>query len=195
MGPCFTRRYATDLAAGTYIALPIVKRGVVDFAVGADWTPVAGDVKITKDNGTAGNITTLPTAIAAGNTAFWYFSLTAAELTCKQVMVTVADAATKAIEDTAFIVETFGDSSAMYPGDLSLGVETVVYTDTNTGRTVTLRQAVNGLFIALGPTAGVGGSGTVAASGPALTATGTPAWSFVCDSAGNHTTATFTPPA
>ena len=36
-----------------HIYLPIVKRAVVDFAVSADWTPAAGDVKISKDGGAA----------------------------------------------------------------------------------------------------------------------------------------------
>ena len=117
----FKRKYNTLTVTGTTaIRIPIIKRAVVDFAVGADWTPAAGDVKIAIDGASAANVTNLPTAVAMGNTAYWEFILTAAELTCKSCVVTVADSATKAVEDQAFIVETFGHASAMYPADFSL---------------------------------------------------------------------------
>ena len=54
-----------------------------------------------------------------GNTAMWQFILTAAELSCKQLLVTVADSATKAVEDTMFMVETYGHASASYAADFS----------------------------------------------------------------------------
>ena len=117
----FKRKYNTLTVTGTTaIRIPIIKRAVVDFAVGADWTPAAGDVKIAIDGASAANVTNLPTAVAMGNTAYWQFILTAAELTCKSCVVTVADSATKAVEDQAFIVETFGHASAMYQADFSL---------------------------------------------------------------------------
>jgi hypothetical protein len=100
----------------------MIKRGVVDFAVSADWTPAAGDVKVSKDGGAAANIGTLPTAVAMGNGAYWKFVFSDAELSCKRLIVTVADSATKAVEDQAFIVETYGNASAMYPVDLSASV-------------------------------------------------------------------------
>jgi hypothetical protein len=119
----FLRKYNTLTVTGTTaIRIPIIKRGVVDFAVSADWTPAAGDVKIAIDGAAAANVTNLPTAVTMGNTAYWEFILTAAELTCKSCVVTVADSATKAVEDQAFIVETFGHASAMYPVDLSASV-------------------------------------------------------------------------
>lgn len=113
----FARKYNTNTASGTHIRIPIIKRDVVDFAVGADWTPAAGDVKVSKDGGTAANIGTLPSAVTMGNTAYWEFQLSSSELSCKQLVVTVADSATKAVEDQAFVVETFGHASAMYPSD------------------------------------------------------------------------------
>lgn len=117
----FLRKYNTLLVTGTTaIRIPIIKRGVVDYAVGADWTPAAGDVKINIDGAGAANVTNLPTAVAMGNTAYWEFVLTAAELSCKQCIVTISDAATKAVEDQCFNVETFGNASAMYAADLSL---------------------------------------------------------------------------
>ena len=117
----FMRKYNTLLVTGTTaIRIPIIKRAVVDYAVGADWTPAAGDVKVFVDGAAVANITNLPTAIAAGNTAFWEFIITAAELSCKQLLVTISDATTKVIEDQAFIVETYGHASSMYAADLSL---------------------------------------------------------------------------
>lgn len=117
----FFRKYNTLLVTGTTaIRIPIIKRGVVDFAVGADWTPAAGDVKVFVDAAGVANITNLPTAIASGNTAQWEFILTAAELSCKQILVMISDSATKVVEDQCFIVETYGNASAMYAADLSL---------------------------------------------------------------------------
>lgn len=116
----FLRKYNTLTVSGTTaIRIPIIKRGVVDFAVSADWTPAAGDVRIAIDGAAAANVTNLPTAVTMGNTAYWQFVLTAAELTCKSCIVTVADSATKAVEDQSFIVETFGHTDAMYQADLS----------------------------------------------------------------------------
>lgn len=120
MGATFLRKYNTLTVTGTTaIRVPMIKRAVVDFAVGADWTPASGDCKIAIDGAAAANVTNLPTAVAMGNTAYWEFILTAAELTCKSSIVTVADSATKAVEDQAFVVETFGNASAMYQADLS----------------------------------------------------------------------------
>lgn len=126
----FQRRYNTLLVTGTTaIRVPIIKRGVADYAVGADWTPVAGDVKIAVGAAAPTNITTLPTAVTSGNAAFWEFILTAAELTAKQAVVTISDAAVKAVEDTCFSVETFGDPSAMRSDCLgSDGSVTFTYT-------------------------------------------------------------------
>lgn len=116
----FLRKYATLTVTGTTaIRIPITKRGVVDWAVGADWTPAAGDVKVSIDGASPANVTNLPTAVASGNTAYWEFIPTAAEVTCKQAIYTISDAATKAIEDDGFIIETFGHASAMYPADMS----------------------------------------------------------------------------
>lgn len=123
----FLRKYNTATAAATHLSIPIIKRGVVDFAVGADWTPAAGDVKVTKDGDyvNTANITTLPTAKTHGNGAIWEFQFSATELSCKKLEVTVVDAATKAVEDTMFIIETYGNASAMIPFDLSDTQQTV----------------------------------------------------------------------
>jgi sugar phosphate isomerase/epimerase len=95
------------------IYIPIIKRAAADFAVSADWTPAAGDVKISKDGGAAANVTTLPTAITMGNTAIWAFALSATEMQANQVVVTVSDAATKVVEDDAFVIETYGTAQGI----------------------------------------------------------------------------------
>lgn len=108
-----------EYGVATHIYVPIIKRGVVDFAVGADWTPAAGDVKISKDGGAAANVTNLPSAIAMGNGAYWDFSLTATEMQAAQIVVTVADSATKAVEDQSFLLATYGNASARHKVNLN----------------------------------------------------------------------------
>jgi hypothetical protein len=103
-----------EYGVATHIRIPIPKRGVVDFAVGADWTPAAGDVKIDKDGGGANNVTNLPAATAMGNTAYWDFSLTATEMQAAQIVVTVSDSATKAVEDQSFLICMYGNASARH---------------------------------------------------------------------------------
>jgi hypothetical protein len=111
--------YLSKYGVARHIYLPIVKRAVVDFAVGADWTPAAGDVKISKDGGAAANVTNLPSAIVMGNAAMWDYSLTATEMQAAQVNVTVADSATKAVEDQFFTIQTYGHASALFQVDLA----------------------------------------------------------------------------
>lgn len=117
----FLRKYATAITAMTAfsIKLPVVKRGVNDLALSADWTPATGDVKVSKDGGAAANIATLPAAVTMGNTAYWEFVFSQAELTCGSLTVSIGDSATKAVEDWVFGIETFGNASAMYQADLS----------------------------------------------------------------------------
>lgn len=98
---------------------PIIKRAVVDFAIGADWSPAAGDVKISKDGGAAANVTNLPTAITMGNTAMWDYSLTATEMQAAKVRISIADAATKAVEDQFFELDTYGNAAAQHAVDLT----------------------------------------------------------------------------
>lgn len=120
MLPAFMRKYGVTLSGAYIIPLPIIKRGVVDYAVSGDWTPGAGDVRVRKDGGSWANIGTLPTASSAGGngvSAVWDFILSNTELTAKRVEVMISDAATKAIEDQYFVIETYGHASAMYPSD------------------------------------------------------------------------------
>ncbi len=110
--------FMSKYGVARHIYIPIPKAGSANHAVSADWTPSAGDVKISKDGGAAANVTNLPTAIAMGNSTIWDFSITATEMQAAQVMVTVADSATKAVDDTGFILETYGNASAQHEFDL-----------------------------------------------------------------------------
>lgn len=114
--------YLSKYGVARHIYIPIVARGVADYAVGATWTPAAGDVKISKDGGAAANVTNLPSAIVMGNVAMWDFSLTATEMEAAQVKVTVGDSATKAVEDDMFTIETYGHASAQHAFDLDTAI-------------------------------------------------------------------------
>lgn len=120
----FQRKYGTITNADTNIIYPMIKRAVVDFTITGEWTPAAGDVRISKDGGvTWANIGTLPTAVnpgANGGAYLWKFVFAAAELQGKQINVMISDATTKAVEDSYFVIETFGHASAMYPRDISV---------------------------------------------------------------------------
>jgi hypothetical protein len=111
--------FISKYGVAVHVYIPVIKRGVVDFAVSADWTPAAGDVKVSKDGGAAANVTNLPTAITMGNTAMWDFSMTATEMQAAKVMVTIADSATKAVEDSMFTIWTHGNASGQYQVDLA----------------------------------------------------------------------------
>ena len=116
MAASYLRKYGAGTGADIYINIP--KAGSANHAVGADWTPAAGDVKISKDGGAAANIGTLPTAVAMGNSAIWKFVFADAELQAAFISVTVADSATKAVDDTGFSIETYGNASGQHAFDL-----------------------------------------------------------------------------
>ena len=105
----FLRQYATG--TGSDIIIPIVKAGSNDFATSGDWTPAAGDVKVSKDGGAAANIGTLPTFITDIG---WKFVFSNSELTAARLNVNVVDSATKAIEDQHIAIATFGNASAQF---------------------------------------------------------------------------------
>lgn len=117
--------FQSKYGVARHIYIPVPKAGSANHAVGADWTPAAGDVKISKDGGAAANVTNLPTAIAMGNSAIWDFSLTATEMQAAQVVVTVADSATKAVDDTGFEIETYGNASAQHAFDFGTATQSV----------------------------------------------------------------------
>ena len=89
---------------------PISKYGSADFASSTDWTPAAGDVKVSKDGGNVANITTLPTAIGGTGSKLWHWSLSATEMTAKVITIQVSNGTT--VTDQAFDVFTYGNASA-----------------------------------------------------------------------------------
>lgn len=106
--------YLGKYAVAFTFLVPITKVAVQDFAVGADWTPAAGDVKVSKDDAAFVNIATLPTVV--GN--HWLFSLSTDEMTAARTVVQVVDSASKAVEDASFTVHTVGNVNAMLAFDL-----------------------------------------------------------------------------
>jgi len=107
----FIRRYGTG--TGADIIIPIAKAGATDdFAIAADWTPAAGDVKISKAGGAAANIGTLPVFVTSIG---WKFVFSDAELTAARINVNIVDSATKAIKDQHIVIETKGHASAQEP--------------------------------------------------------------------------------
>lgn len=107
--------------AAATVLVPMIKAGAIDFAGSGDWTPAAGDVKVSKDDGAFANITTLPTAV--GN--MWKFSLSATEMQAARVVIQVVDSATKTVEDQAIAIETYGHESAQHAFDIDLAEQTV----------------------------------------------------------------------
>ncbi len=102
----------------TTIYFPMIKVGVQDFAQGGDWTPVAADTKYSVDGGAFANTTNVPTHEGQG---FWSLALVAGEVNGMVTAIAVVDAATKAVEDQALLVATYGDSSAsieVLPADI-----------------------------------------------------------------------------
>lgn len=89
---------------------PMIVAGEVDFAGSGDWTPASGDVKVSKNEGAQANITTLP-SFSNGE---WQYTLSATEMQSARIYVKIVDSATKAVEDQAFYIETYGHESAQH---------------------------------------------------------------------------------
>lgn len=111
----FLAKYNTQ----TTFTFPIVKRGVVDLAATADWTPATGDTKISKDGGNVANATNNPAAVGGTGSVSWSLTLTAAELSAAVIDIQIVDSATKAVEDQYLKIYTYGNASAKIPVDLS----------------------------------------------------------------------------
>ena len=93
------RKYGTACT----INFPLIKAGSQNFAVSGDYTHASGDVKISKDGGAAATATNSPSALTMGNGAVWQLTLTATEMQAAEIVVTIIDATTKAIEDLSLI--------------------------------------------------------------------------------------------
>lgn len=132
MSATFLRKYNTIVSGVNVISIPLIKYGETNFALSGDWTPVAGDVVISKDNNVFSNITNLPAPKSAGNTNVWDFYLSASECSAKQTRIIISDAVTKAVEDDCFIVEFYGNPDAMHTIDYSTITQDVngyIYSD------------------------------------------------------------------
>jgi hypothetical protein len=129
----FLRKYGVTLDATTAgsvkVRLSIRTAAGIAFATSADWTPAAGEVKVSKDEGAEANVAALPVY----TNGQWCFALSAAELTAKSVHVRID--ATALVEPFDFTVETFGHASANYPTVFSGGVSgNPVTVGTSTGQ-------------------------------------------------------------
>lgn len=102
-----SRAYATE----DFILFPLITYGDTDF-IGSPPTFAAGDVKISRDGGSYGNTTNLPTHIGEG---IFKLVLTTTEHTAKKMLVTVKDQDGPAWEDQAIYIETYGGDNAQFP--------------------------------------------------------------------------------
>lgn len=151
----FLRKYATG--TGADIIVPVIKAGSDDFAVGGDWTPAAGDVKVSKDGDASANIATLPVFIADIG---WKFVFSDAELTAARTNINIVDSATKAIKDQHIVIDTYGNASAQHAFDLNTATQDVNVTQISGDST-----AADNLETACdGGSYNVGGGAVVAAS-------------------------------
>lgn len=112
---------------------PLIKRDVADFAVSADYTHSAGDVKVSKDGGAAATATNAPSAITMGNGGMWKLTLTATEMQAAKIAITIIDAATKVIEDQMILVSTYGNASGEHAFDLDTATQDVNVASVATG--------------------------------------------------------------
>ena len=118
------RKYGVE----TTIDFDLIKVDGVDFR--ADAAHASGDTKIMKDEGTEANTSNGFTDEGQG----YSIVLDATEMSAARIVVYIVDAATKAWLDSAFIVETYGNASAMHALDLdtALASQTVGTCTTNT---------------------------------------------------------------
>ena len=92
----------------------MVKAGSTDLAGTADWTPVVGDVKISRDGAAVVNIGTLPTSVTGTGSVLWRFTLSASEMSAAQLAIQVVDTAPKAVEDNTFFLEMIGSPTMLH---------------------------------------------------------------------------------
>jgi hypothetical protein len=105
----------------TTILFPLIDRDAVDFEA----TPVsfvAADTQISKNEGAFANTGSTP--VHEGN-GIYSLALTAVEMQAARIVITVIDAATKAWEDQAIVIDTYGDASAQHAFDLDTATQNV----------------------------------------------------------------------
>ena len=104
------RKYGT--AASVFF--PLIDNGAQDFE-STPVTFVATDCQISKDGGAFANTGCIPWHVGNG---IYAASLTAAEMQAKCIVMTIVDAATKAWEDQAIVITTYGASTAQHSLDI-----------------------------------------------------------------------------
>ena len=110
-------------AEGFSFVVPLIKFGVTDYVEFNEWAPVVADVNIIIDGVLLGEITTVPAFVAGANVQEWKFTLSDAEVTGKEIVVQLVDAAGDEVEDDSWRFLTFGHADAQYPFDFSLPLQ------------------------------------------------------------------------
>jgi hypothetical protein len=100
---------------------PLIDAGAQDFE-STPVTFVAADCQISKDGGAFANTGCIPWHVGNG---VYAASLTSTEMQAARVALTVIDAATKAWEDQAIIIGTYGHASAQHAFDLDTATQNV----------------------------------------------------------------------
>jgi hypothetical protein len=98
----------------TTILFPLIDAGTTDFEI----TPVTDsgtDCEIIKDEGAT---TTCTNDFVHEGRGIYSLALTATEMSAARIVVTIVDDATKAFEDQAIIITTYGNASAEHAFDL-----------------------------------------------------------------------------
>jgi hypothetical protein len=131
------RKYAT----ATSIYFPLVTAGSQDFK--ATPTLAAGDIQISIDGGTWGNVAVLGAETPAGGKMVKQ-ALSTDETTGKQIAIRSVDqTATKEWEDQMIIISTYGHASAEMPFDLGTALHAnVTAIKTTTDKIETMVEAV-----------------------------------------------------
>ena len=104
------RKYGT----ATTVLFPLIDRGAQDFEI----TPVthaSGDTQISKNEAA---FTNTSNAFAHEGNGVYSLALTGTEMEAARIALTVIDQGTKAWEDQAIVITTYGGSSAQLPVDL-----------------------------------------------------------------------------
>jgi hypothetical protein len=99
------RKYGT----ATTILFPLVTKDAQDYLTTA--SHASGDTKISKDEGDFANTTN---GFAHAGNGVYSLALTATEMQAARVVVTIIDQGTKAWEDQAVLISTYGGSSAQH---------------------------------------------------------------------------------
>jgi len=114
----FLRKYATT----STVYFPLISAGTVNFTSTATLT--TADMKISVDGAA---FATVGTAITNMGSFGYSYSLTTADLTGKRTMMIIHHTAgSPAFEDTAILIETYGNSAAAHTFDLSVANQTVI---------------------------------------------------------------------